>query len=119
MEIIITDSKYIREVQEEFQKLFPYLKIEFFKSKKQSGKSILKSQLIPGKTTIGTVSDIHHPGIINIDGSRSVDEIECDFQNKFGLYAEVFRKSGGMWIETTLTHHWSLHRQNFEGQQMS
>lgn len=119
MEIIITDNKYIREIQEEFQKKFPFLKIEFLKNSIKNGSSSLKSQLISGKMTVGMVRHIHPEGALNIDGSRSVEEIENDFQNKFGLSAQVFRKSGSMWIETTLTHHWSLLRQNFEGQQMS
>lgn len=119
MEILITDNKYIKEIQEEFQKTFPYLKIEFFKTSYKSGNAHLKSQLIPSKMTLGMVRNIHYEGMLNIDGARKVEEIENDFQNKFGLSVEVFRKSGNMWIETTLTHHWSLLRQNFEGQQMS
>jgi hypothetical protein len=119
MEIIITDDKHIRDIQDEFQKLFPYLKIEFLKNTQKAGSNILKSQVIPPKMTLGMVRHIHAEGALNIDGSRSVEEIENDFQNKFGLSVEVFRKSGSMWIETSLTHHWSLLRQNFEGQQMS
>ncbi len=118
MEILITDDKCVKEVQEEFQIKFPFLKIEFFKNTQKNGSS-LKSQLIPGKMPLGMVRHIRTEGSLNIDGSRSVEEIENDFQNKFGLSVEVFRKSGSMWIETTLTHHWSLLRQNFEGQQMS
>ncbi len=119
MEITITDDKYIKEVQDEFQTRFPFLKIEFFKNAMKNGSSQLKSQLISGKMTIGMVRHIHAEGDLSIDGSRSVEEVENDFQNKFGLSVQVFRKSGSMWIETTLTHHWSLLRQNFEGQQMS
>jgi hypothetical protein len=119
MEILITDNKYIKEIQEEFQKTFPYLKIEFFKNLQRNGTAVPKSQLISGKMTVGMVRAIHTEGPLSIDGSRKVEEVENDFQNKFGLSVEVFRKSGKMWIETTLTHHWSLLRQNFEGQQMS
>ncbi len=119
MEIIITDNKYIREVQEEFQKKFPYLKIEFFRNTSKNGSSTIKSQIIPGKMAVGMVRHTHADGALNIDGSRTVEEIENDFQNKFGLSVEIFRKSGNMWIETTLTHHWSLLRQNHEGQQLS
>jgi hypothetical protein len=120
MEIAITDNKNVKEVQEEFQKKYPYLKIEFFKNTIKNGSSpSVKSQTIPGRTLIGMIRHIHTEGELNIDGSRSVEEIENDFQNKFGLSVQVFRKSSSMWIETTLTHHWSLLRQNFEGQQMS
>ena len=119
MEILITDNKSIKEIQEEFQRTFPYLKIEFFRYVQKNGSSPAKPQPIPDKMTIGMVRHDHSDGTLNISGSRSVEEIEKDFLNKFGLAVEVFRKSGNMWIETILTHHWSLLRQNHEGQQMS
>jgi hypothetical protein len=58
-------------------------------------------------------------GMLNIDETRSIEEVESDFNNTFGLNAVVFRKSGNMWIKTSLTHHWSLGRQNLEGRQLS
>ena len=58
-------------------------------------------------------------GSLNINGNQSVIEIEVDLENRFGLLAQIFRKSGSLWIETTLTDHWSLSRQNIEGRQMS
>jgi len=118
MEIAITDQKYIKELQEEFQQKYPFLKIEFFRNVAKNGSS-LKSQLISGKMTVGMIRHMHPEGSLDINGHRSVEEVENDFQNKFGLSAQVFRKFGSMWIETTLTHHWSLLRQNHEGQQMS
>jgi hypothetical protein len=118
MEILIADNRYIKEIQEDFHKRYPFLKIEFFKNVQKNG-TPLKSQLISGKMTLGMVRHIHPEGALNIDGSRSVEEVENELQNKYGLSAQVFRKSGNVWIETILTHHWSLLRQNFEGQQMS
>jgi hypothetical protein len=119
MEITVNDTKYVREVQEDFQKRFPFLKIEFFKNTVDRSGSALKSQTIPGRTPIGMIRQIHTEGAINVNGSRSVEDLENDFQNKFGLSVQVLRKSANMWIETTFTHHWSLLRQNYEGQQLS
>ena len=119
MEIIITDNKSIKEIQLEFQNTFPYLKIEFFRNGQKNGSAPIKPQTIPDKMTLGMVRHVHTEGALNIAGSRSVEEIEKDFRDKFGLSVEVFRKSGNMWIGTTFTHHWSLLRQNHEGQQMS
>jgi hypothetical protein len=36
-----------------------------------------------------------------------------------GLYVQVFRKSGKVWLETTATDNWSLYKQNEEGQELS
>jgi hypothetical protein len=118
MQIKITDNKSIKEIQTEFQNAFPFLKIEFFKNDTEKRNSSIKSQPIPDRTTIAMVRHIHTESEVNISGNRSVEELENDFK-KYGLFVEVFRKSGNMWIETTLTHHWSLLRQNYEGQQLS
>ena len=119
MEIMITDNSYVKDIQEEFHKEFPYLKIEFFKNGIQGDKHAQKSPPISGKMLLANVRHVHSEGPININGSRSVEELKTDFQNNFGLLAQVFRKSSSLWIETTLTEHWSLTRQNREGQQMS
>ncbi|MNF16790.1 hypothetical protein D3C80_2199700 [compost metagenome] len=45
--------------------------------------------------------------------------VEKDFWEKLGLSAQIFRKSGNLWIETSLTDDWTLARQNDEGFQLS
>lgn len=119
MQIVITDNTYIKEIQDEFQKEFPFLKIEFFKNFNKSGNPAQKSQPISSRMILGAVRHSQPDGILDIDGDRTVDEVENDCLNKFGLNSHVFRKSGNMWIETSLTSHWTLQRQNLQGQQMS
>jgi hypothetical protein len=48
-----------------------------------------------------------------------VHELETLFQNRLGLYIQVFRKSGKVWLETTATDDWSLFKQNMEGKEWS
>ena len=119
MEIMITDNSFIKDIQEEFQREFPYLKIEFLKNTGANDIPAPKSRLVSGKMLIRHVRDIQREGTINITGNRSVKELETDLCNDFGLWAQIFRKSSSLWIETTLTEHWSLTRQNQEGRQMS
>jgi hypothetical protein len=49
----------------------------------------------------------------------TVQELERVFQDELGLYVQVFRKSGKVWLETTATDNWSLYKQNMEGQELS
>jgi hypothetical protein len=56
---------------------------------------------------------------INIPSSITVHELEKLFQQDLGLYIQVFRKSGKVWLETTATDNWSLFKQNVEGQEWS
>ncbi|MBS1623508.1 MAG: hypothetical protein JST83_05780 [Bacteroidetes bacterium] len=117
MNIEISNDKSVGDVQKEFRTAFPFLKIEFFK---KNGAGLRNGmQTIPDKTTIGMIRATQALDSIDIDPARRVEEVEADFAKKLGLPVRIFRKSGNMWIETTLTDNWSLRRQNHEGEQMS
>lgn len=117
MNIEISNDKSVGDVQKEFRTAFPFLKIEFFKKNGAGARNGM--QVIPDKTTIGMIKPIQGPHSVDIDPARRVEEVEDDFFKKLGLLVRIFRKSGNMWIETTLTDSWSLRRQNHEGEQMS
>ena len=51
-------------------------------------------------------------GRINIDSYQTVDDVENAFNDCFGITVEIFRRSGNLWIETSLTDNWSLDQQN-------
>ena len=118
-ELIITDYACIKDIQQAFQDEFPFLKIEFFKKPLDSNVTARKSHPLSGKNLLKDVRGVHSDGALSINGNRKVSEIEGDFRDNFGLYVQVFRKLGSMWIETTLTDHWPLYRQNHAGEQMS
>jgi hypothetical protein len=48
-----------------------------------------------------------------------VVELECLFEDQFGLFVQVFRRSGNLWLETTVTDSWSLQKQNEQGKELS
>ena len=48
-----------------------------------------------------------------------VSELEKQFNDKLQLSAQVFRKAGKSWLETTFTDSWSLRKQNLEGMELS
>ena len=118
MEILITDDRLISDIQKEFSTEYPFLKIEFFRNFHKSGEPSAKLQLISKTLALGQVRSVHTEGMVDLNGGRSVEEIEKEFQSKYGLSVQVFRKSGNVWIETSLTDHWSLIRQNYQGQQL-
>ncbi|MBA3900883.1 MAG: hypothetical protein H0X62_11855, partial [Bacteroidetes bacterium] len=41
-----------------------------------------------------------------------VKELEQKFQNLFGVSVQVYRQSGSVWIQTTITDSWTLTEQN-------
>jgi len=119
MKIAINDKRKIFAIQETFNKAFPYLKLEFFtKGHKQGGPSPKKFIKHPSKT-LGECRTIHNNGSITITGNMTVTELEQRFGDVYGLGVQVFRKSGKMWLETTVTDGWTLEQQNKQGESLS
>jgi hypothetical protein len=48
-----------------------------------------------------------------------VQDVEQLLWDAFGLSVQVFRKSGNLWLETTVTDQWSLAYQNEQGRELS
>src|SRR5690349_17830023 len=102
MRIAINDRRTIFAIQRNFSKMFPFLKIEFFsKPHKQGGASPKKMMKHPSKT-LGECRTIHNAGTITITPSMTVADLEQNFSNIYGLSTQIFRKSGKVWLETTV-----------------
>ena len=115
----INDHRKIFAIQEEFNKMFPYLKIEFFSKPHNIGApSSPKIMKHPSKI-IGECRLIHNKGIITITPHMTVAGIEQNFSDVYGLSVQVFRKSGNAWLETTVTDKWTLEQQNNQGEELS
>lgn len=95
-------------VQQQFSRLWPFLKLEFYKQIELNGIRITKrleaDQPLKGSAPSSITSD------------TTVAQLKAALTNLTGYAVRVFRKAGSLWIETSLTDDWSLHRQNQEGQ---
>lgn len=119
MNITINDHRKIFAIQEDFNKRFPYLKLEFF-SKPHTKGGATSIKLIKHKSqTLGECRTIHNDGEITIVPAMSVAELEQHFGDIYGLGVQVFRKSGKTWLETTVTDNWTLEEQNKQGEELS
>ena len=118
MELVINDKITITELQKQFSSEFPYLKIEFFDIPPTMD-GLPKSHMYPNHRTLGTCRKMHNEGTIQITPNDTVESLEITLWKEFGLSTEVFRKSGNLWIETTLSDSWTLKRQNDEGKAFS
>jgi hypothetical protein len=119
MEITINDERTIFAIQEQFNALFPYLKIEFFSKPHIAGGASPKSQLVNDSKKIGECRTIHKQGSITIVPSMIVSYLEQLFNDIYGLSVQVFRKSGNAWLETTVTDSWTLKEQNDQGEELT
>jgi len=116
--IIINDSRKIIDIKEEFNSLFPYLKIEFFtnfNNQNYTNKLIKKNS-----NTLGECRTIQNNLNITITPTTTVADLDFQFRKVYGLKIELYRKSGKeIWLETTLTDSWTLEEQNRQGEALS
>lgn len=110
--MIISDDKKLMELQKEFRTKFPYLKIEFYSQHHETGEGSDVNTLIDSNKTIGESRRVHNEGDLSINGHLKVGNFEQAFFDKYGLNVQVFRKSGGTWLQTTATDDWTLTEQN-------
>jgi hypothetical protein len=120
MRMKIFGERQITEVQEDFTRGYPFLKIEFFKN------GAVRQDRYPAKQKIDHQQKLKHAwywkkdeGYLDIKDAMSVLELENALINEFGLSAQVYRKSGNVWLETTMTDNWTLKQQNDHGRELT
>ena len=118
MNLHIAPNRLISEIQEEFNKFFPFLKLDFFNNK-LSKTGFSAKQILPHTKKIGDSQVVISDGNIEIDEKMKVNELEKILKDQFSLAVQVFRKSGKAWFEITGTDSWTLAEQNCEGEALS
>lgn len=119
MKVTINDKRKIFAIQEEFNHLFPYLKLEFFSKPHKPGGATAKKFVKHNSKTLGECRTIHNNGKITITPQMTVSDLEQRFSDVYGLGVQVFRQSGKVWLETTVTDNWTLEEQNSQGESLS
>ena len=114
----INNTQTISGAQLQFNTAFPFLKIEFFREAHIPGKGNSKNKMIVVDTRLQNIQVKPASGTIMLENKITVNQLEAKFENEFGLYVQVFRKSGRIWLETTATDNWTLEQQNEEGRSL-
>ena len=118
MELTIKGNLTIQQVQSNFSAAFPYLKLEFFDAPYKSNVALTRDKVIKHDRKLADIKRMHTEGTIAINPADKVGDFENNMWKQFGLSVQVFRKSGNLWIETSLTDSWTRERQNQEGKEM-
>ncbi len=119
MTIKVTDNRKICDIQNEFNEKFPFLKLEFFALISEKGEKGEKIRQIEISRKLGEAGRGIKKGEIKIHPKLTVCELESAFREKFGILVQVFRKSGKMWLQSTVTDSWTLKEQNEHGEALS
>jgi hypothetical protein len=113
----ISHNRSINEVQQDFNRQYPFLKIEFYKNNGAYTGSSKRQHLINSLPI--AKAGLTRSGNIQLDDLMTVGQLENIFRTEFGLSAQVSRKSGVLWLETTMTDGWTLRQQNEHGKELS
>jgi hypothetical protein len=119
MMLYITPTRLISEVQSEFNHAFPFLKLEFFQNKFRLQSNIKQEIKMSPASRIGDCQSFISEGEIEITKKMKGRELEQKLKDQFGLIAQIFRRSGNLWLQTTMTDSWTLEKQNEHGMELS
>lgn len=119
MKIEINSNTTIMDIKKQFHSYFEYLKIEFFSKKHGYQESSAKKNIYEAQTPLKSISTKIKDAKIEFDEDTTVKDFEKKFYEDFDLNVQVFRKSGQVYIETSLTDDWTLNQQNSEGNILS
>jgi len=119
MRLHIAPNRLISDIQKDFNEAFPFLKIEFFKTRSFTRSDFMAHQIIPSQRKIGDGQLAITDGDIEVVEAMKVMDLEKIFKDQFSLAMQVFRKSGNLWLETTMTDNWTLQQQNDHGREIS
>ena len=109
----ICQQRSINEVQKDFNHQYPFLKIDFYKNNGSSRRQHLLNSMPIARA--GLLKN----GDIELNDAMTVGQLEKILRTEFGLSAQVSRKSGALWLETTMTDGWTLKQQNDHGKELS
>jgi hypothetical protein len=111
MKITINDHRKIYAVQEEFNKLFPHLRIEFMSKPSKVGEAASK-KMAKEKGSIGDCRVIHTKGDLTLSPAMTIADLQQSLSDNYGLTALIFEKSGSTWVESAGKGKLSLEEQD-------
>ena len=119
MELQIHSDRYIWEIQKDFSEHFNFLKIEFFSKPQLPEKPFTAKNIFSNQRRVSDLSKNRIDSRISINEGMSVSELEQLFNDQCNLSVQVFRRSGNIWLETTMTDGWTLRQQNEHGKEIT
>lgn len=117
MTIQLLKNRVIGDVQQDFNELYPFLRIDFYRQVAGRLGSSVRQKL--NKSVRLSAAGRLQEGDLEVEDSTTVGQLEKNFRERFGLNVQVSRKSGPIWLETTITDKWTLKQQNEHGRELS
>jgi hypothetical protein len=120
LRLLINAERSIKDLQDDFTEAYPFLRLEFFRNEKARQDRYPAAKQIPSQRKLKEAwTRKKEEGELEIRDDMTVLELENALMDRFGLAAQVFRKSGNIWLETIRTDSWTLSHQNRHGMEIS
>jgi hypothetical protein len=113
MKLHIEAESTVKDVQEQFHSVYPYLQIHFYKEHTSDSSNLKRQEKVSPGFLFKHLTVADKPFSVSIDQNTTVAELLENFGG-MGLVAEVCRKCGKHWVPTSLTADWTLQRQTNE-----
>jgi hypothetical protein len=116
MTIQISPNDHISDLQNAFTATYPHLKLQFFsKAHGESKGSFAKFLIHDRNTLLGDLNPVLRASSISIAPDTITWALEKNFEEAFNLHVQVFRQSGSIWLETSVSDHLTLAEQEAKG----
>lgn len=112
----ILKHRSIQDIQKDFEREFPFLKLIIYPRRKKTFTG--NNRIALSAQTILEAAGILKEGQLEIPQTMTVAQLENCF-TEFGLELHVCRKSGVLWLETIMTNTWTLKNQDCHGRELS
>ncbi|MBK8052474.1 MAG: hypothetical protein IPK35_04145 [Saprospiraceae bacterium] len=112
----IQKTSTVQHIFDQFNNVFPYLKLEFFSKGHEDHKGNKPEDIISHSTLLSSINPELLEKDFIISEEMTVSAFEQMMKDNFNLNVQVFRKSNDLWLQTTATDHWTLQKQNGKGQ---
>jgi hypothetical protein len=115
----INDQTALREIQLVFSNFYPYLQLGFFRKGHDRYEVSSEGDTIEPDVTVGDIKKTHVSGLLEIQPSYTVADVEKEFMERFGLSVQVFRKEEDKWVQAMGMDDFSLRDLNEIGRNSS
>lgn len=112
MKLRVKATQTAQTLQNDFTKHFPRLSLQLFKMPHNAGEGSPKAERALPESLLSEWIDTDEVAL-EVNPEMTVAELEEQLK-ALGIFAQVFRKSGDLWLETTRTDGWTLERVNAE-----
>lgn len=116
----INGERLVGEIQQMFNGIYPFLKLEFLKHENCGEDCYCGKTGIPANWPLKEIWHIKKDkGLLKICDSMPVADFENEWLEEYGLIVRVLRRSGDSWSKTSITDSWTLRQQNDHGKELT